>query len=82
MGDAKFNDNEINRLRSEILDFANSVKHGREHTEDEWKHVFRANGRYHGLLDELQQSNGFLDREVRFLDITYLKLCEEKAFMP
>lgn len=70
-------DNEIDRIRWEILDFANSCRHGVKHTLDEFDHIIELNTKYHTILDRRKLTNGKIDLEYNFIVKIY-KECQEK----
>lgn len=69
-------DNEIDRIRWEILDFANSCRQGKRHTHDEFVHIFELNTKYHNILARRNLENGIIDLEYNFITKIYAK-CEE-----
>lgn len=70
-------DNEIDRIRWEILDFANSCRHGVKHTLDEFDHIIELNEKYHRILDRRKLTNGKIDLEYSYIVDIY-KQCQEK----
>ena len=70
-------DNEIDRIRWEILDFANSCRHGVKHTLDEFDHIIELNQKYHDILDRRKLTNGKIDLEYNFIVQIY-KECQAK----
>ena len=73
--------NEIKRLRWEILDFANSCKNGRRHTQDEYKHIIEAHDDYESLLEKTGDKNGFLDAEFDYIMRLYADRQEKNDFL-
>ena len=51
-------EDEKDRIRWEILDFANSCRNGRRHTKDEYLHIIELNDKYKKLLKETGDKNG------------------------
>lgn len=70
-------DNEIDRIRWEILDFANSCRHGVKHTLDEFDHIIELNEKYHKILDRRKLTNGKIDLEYGYIVDIY-KECQAK----
>lgn len=70
-------DNEIDRIRWEILDFANSCRHGEKHTLDEFDHIIELNEKYHRILDRRELTNGKIDLEYNFI-VTIYQQCQAK----
>lgn len=73
--------NEVDRLRAKILNFANSVKHGHGHTRDEWEDIFRANDKYHNILERNGETNGYIDREMQYLDKQFQERNDKDSFL-
>lgn len=67
-------ENEKDRIRWEILDFANSCHNGRNHTKDEFDHIMTLNDKYKKLLIRTEDKNGVFDIEYKYIS----KLYEEK----
>lgn len=75
--DEKSDMNEIDRIRWEILDFANSCRNGHLHTKDEFTHIIALNQKYHDILDKRDMTNGQIDLEYAYIVKIY-KHCQEK----
>ena len=60
-------ENEIDRIRWEILAFANSCRQGKRHSKDEFDHIIDLNTKYHTILDRRQKTNGILDLEYDYI---------------
>lgn len=79
---SKSNDkNEMKHLRWEILDFANSCKNGRRHTQDEYRHVIEIHDDYKNLLESTGEQNGFLDAEFDYILRLYAERQEKNDFL-
>ena len=74
-------ENEIDRIRYEVLDFANSCRNGRKHTKDEFEHIIAQNGKYHKLLDKYDEENGVFDAEYKYVLQLYEKCQRENNFL-
>ena len=74
-------DNEIDRIRWEILDFANSCRNGRLHTQDEFIHIISLNTKYHDILAKRNLSNGLIDLEYSYIENLYKKCSEKNSFL-
>lgn len=74
-------DNEIDRIRWEILDFANSCRNGRLHTQDEFIHIISLNTKYHDILAKRNLSNGLIDLEYSYIEKLYKKCSEKNNFL-
>ena len=73
----KIDKNEIDRIRWEILDFANSCRNGRLHTKDEFEHIINQNQKYHEILEAHGMENGLIDLEYSYI-VNLYKRCQEK----
>jgi len=74
-------DNEIDRIRWEILDFANSCRQGKKHTHDEFIHIIELNAKYHKILNRRELENGIIDLEYGFITKIYARCEEEDDFL-
>ena len=60
-------ENEKDRIRWEVLDFANACRNGRRHTKDEFQHIITLNEKYKTLLKKTGDKNGVFDEEYRYI---------------
>ena len=69
----KIDTNEIDRLRWEIISFANSLRYddGQSATLEGYNHVFDAYGKYEKLLESLGRKNGKIDNEYAYIKIMF-----------
>ena len=74
-------ENEIDRIRWEVLDFANSCRNGRRHTKEEFDHIIDLNDKYHKLLNKYKQENGVFDAEYAYILRLYKKCQDENDFL-
>lgn len=80
--DSEVKENEKDRIRWEILDFANSCHHGRKHSRDEFKHIIELNDKYKVLLTKTKDQNGVFDAEYTYIKNLYNELnSKEDAFL-
>ena len=79
--DKEVKENEKDRIRWEILDFANSCHNHRKHTRDEFKHIIELNDKYNELLEKTQDRNGVFKAEYEYIQRLYNKLNEKDAFL-
>lgn len=73
-------ENEKDRIRWEILDFANSCRNGRRHTKDEYEHVFRMNDKYEKLLKD-GEKNSYFAAEYEYIKHLYAERQEKNDFL-
>lgn len=71
-------ENEMDRIRWEVLDFANACRNGSRHTKDEFQHIIALNTKYHALLDKYEMENGVFDVEYAYILDVYQE-CQHKG---
>lgn len=64
-------DNEKDRIRWEILAFANSCRNNQKHTKDEFQHIIDLNDKYKVLLERTQDKNGVFEAEYDYIKKLY-----------
>lgn len=74
-------DNEKDRIRWEILDFANSCHNGRKHTKDEFRHIDKLNKKYIKLLQETKDTNGEFEVEYEYIKELYATRTRKNDFL-
>ena len=74
-------ENEKDRIRWEVLDFANSCRNGRRHTKDEFQHIITLNGKYKALLRNTGDTNGVFDAEYEFIRELYADRQRKNDFL-
>jgi hypothetical protein len=74
-------ENEIDRIRWEVLDFANTCRNGRRHTKEEFDHIISQNDKYHNLLEKYKAENGVFDAEYAYVMRLYKKCQDENDFL-
>lgn len=79
--DNKVDDNEIDRIRWEILDFLNSCRSKKRHTKEEFDHIISLNQKYHRILDEREEENGQVDLAFEYIRKIYCKCLENNSFL-
>lgn len=73
-------ENEKDRIRWEILDFANSCRNGRKHTKDEYEHIFRMNDKYEKLLKP-GEKNSYFEAEYEYIKHLHAERQEKNDFL-
>lgn len=73
--------NEKDRIRWEILDFANSCRNGRRHTRDEFQHIVALNDKYCKLLEATNDTNGVFEAEYEYIKKLYTERLEKNDFL-
>lgn len=72
----KVDANEIDRIRWEILNFANICKRQICCNADEFQHIFTLYDKYERLIEENGLKNGLMEVEIDFLRELYKKACD------
>ena len=74
-------ENEKDRIRWEILDFANSCRNNQRHTKDEFQHIITLNDKYEKLLALTGDTNGVFEAEYRYIQKIYTERQEKNDFL-
>ena len=74
-------ENEKDRIRYEVLDFANSCRNGRKHTKDEFEHIITLNVKYQNLIAKTDDKNGVFDAEYEYILEIYRMCQRENKFL-
>ena len=78
---SNLNENEKDRIRWEILDFANSCRNGRPHTKDEFEHIITLNKKYKHLLELTNDENGVFEVEYDYIKGLYAENLKNNSFL-
>ena len=73
--------NEKDRIRWEVLDFANSCRNGKRHTKDEFQHIITLNDKYKVLLEKTNDKNGVFDSEYNYIKDLYAERQQRNDFL-
>lgn len=74
-------ENEVDRLRYEILRFSNSCRNGQKHTEDEFDHIIEITEKYHLIIARQNLTNGKIDLEYAYILETYRECQHNNSFL-
>lgn len=74
-------ENEKDRIRWEILNFANSCRNGIKHTRDEFQHIVTLRDKYQKLLEKTKDVNGVFDVEYKYILELYAERLEKNDFL-
>lgn len=74
-------ENEKDRIRWEILDFANSCRNDRRHTRDEFQHIITLNDKYRRLLEKTNDKNGVFEVEMKYIKDEYAEKLKSNDFL-
>ena len=80
VGDS-IDENELDRIRWEILDFASKCRRGSDHTKDEFEHVIAQNTKYERLLEKTGRENGVYTEEYKYIMRIYHDRQEKNDFL-
>lgn len=73
--------NEKDRIRWEILDFANSCRQEERHSHDEFKHIVELHDKYKALLERTGEKNGVFDAEYHWIESLYADRLKKNDFL-
>lgn len=79
--DKKIDMNEIDHIRWEILNFANSCRNHQRHTKDEFEHIINLHEKYTEILAERDMTNGLITIEYEFIEGIYKHCLEKNDFL-
>lgn len=77
---ATIDENEKDRIRYEVLDFANSCRRGVHHTKDEFEHIISLHCKYERLLAKTKDENGVFAEEYNYIIGIYHECQREDKF--
>ena len=73
--------NDANFIRTTILDFANSLRQGRRHTQEEYDHIIDMNDRYEEYVTRYNIHNGRFIQAYRYILACYSDCLENNSFL-
>ncbi len=73
--------NEKDRIRHEVLNFANSCRNGILHTQDEFEHIIAINDKYEELLKQTGDKNGVFEAEYKYIVRLYVENQNTNGFL-
>lgn len=74
-------ENEKNRIRHEVLSFANECRRDIKHTKEEFDHVISLKSRYDKILKRTGDENGVFTADYEFIQEIYHKCLRENKFL-
>lgn len=74
-------EDEKDRIRYEVLDFANSCRNKRRHSKDEFLHIIEINDKYEVLLKKTKDTNGVFKAEFDYIMDLYRNCQKENDFL-
>jgi hypothetical protein len=79
--DAKIDNNEKDRIRYEILDFARACRKHEKHTKEEFDHIFEQYDKYEVILSKLEQPNGKVTQAMHFISEVFQDILAKDDFI-
>lgn len=73
--------NDANVIRTTILDFANSLRRGVEHTQEDFSHIFELNDKYKEYMVKYKFNNGKFENALKFIIRKYDDCMENNSFV-
>ena len=73
--------NKIDNIRGEILNFADSIYNGENHSREQYHRIIEKNGTYHELLEKYKLTNGVLDLAMQTILNSYQEHEENNSFI-
>ena len=73
--------NQIDNIRGEILNFADSIYNGENHSREQYHRIIEKNGTYHELLEKRNLTNGVLDLAMQTILNSYQEHEENNSFI-
>lgn len=74
-------ENEKDRIRWEILDFANSCRNNRKHSKEEFNHIIELKVKYERLLEKSGDKNGVFEEDFKYIEGIYAERLEKNDFL-
>lgn len=72
---------EIDDLRWNILNFANTCRNHVRHTKEEFNHVIAAHDEYETILKQMGKTNGQIDMDFKFIMDVYYDCLKNNSFL-
>ena len=79
--DEKIDMNEVDRIRWEILSFANECRNDRRHTQDEFEHIINLHDKYDKILKARGMKNGLISIEYEYITELYHDCLRDNNFL-
>lgn len=74
-------ENEKDRIRYEVLSFANECRRGIKHTKEEFEHIINLKSKYDAILTRTNDSNGVFDADYKYVTEIYQNCLRENSFL-
>ena len=73
--------NDANFIRTTILDFANSIRQGGRHTQEEYDHIIDMNDVYEQYVEKYNIHNGRFTQAYKYILASYGECLENNSFL-
>lgn len=73
-------ENEVKRLKGELLNFGNSLRRGERHTYEDFQYIIEVHDDYERLLGKLKRTNGVVTETFGYIMSVYRELLDEGTF--
>lgn len=73
--------NEKDRIRFEMLSFADSCSNHVKHSREQFEHIFALNDKYQKLLEKTGDVNGVFEANFKFIQEIYAECQRENKFV-
>ena len=74
-------ENEKDRIRYEVLSFANECRRHIDHTKEEFDHIISLKKKYEIILKRTEDQNGVFDADYEYISGIYQKCLRENSFL-
>lgn len=73
-------ENEVKRLRGEVLSFGNSLRRNERHTYEDFQYIIEVHDDYEKLLRRLKRTNGVVTETYTYIMSVYRELLDKGTF--
>lgn len=77
----EFECEKANTARWNILHFANTCRHGKRHSKEEWNHVIDQIYNYDTYVEEKNIDNGVFEEDAKYLRELYQQISKDNDFL-
>ena len=74
-------ENEKDRIRYEVLSFANECRRHIDHTKEEFDHIISLKAKYEAILKRTDDKNGVFDADYQYIIEIYNTCLRENSFL-
>lgn len=73
-------ENEMDRIRHDVLDFAGEIMNGKKHTKNDYEYHLKIGNKYQALVDKHEEENGVFETEYDFIKEKYKENLKSNDF--